>query len=248
MSYIDLIIKYLSGDLSREESASFEKELKSNSELRGAFDDYSAAYRLIRDQLQKKDGAEFRRKLQEAMSPEVQVPGTRRKPLWHWWYLPFAAASLFAAIILFSHRGHSGNEKILSRYYAPDRDRVVLALDQNIRGGTEPGIIQYRSGNYQSAMEMLSQSFSEESENRLLRLFYLLSAIELDRQDEVMELVMTEPSEKMDLTDQALTWYTTMALLKSGRREEALKEIRPLTLQQGPYRSDATRLEKELLK
>ncbi len=34
MSYIDLIIKYLAGELSREESSTFEKELESDAGLK----------------------------------------------------------------------------------------------------------------------------------------------------------------------------------------------------------------------
>ena len=66
MSYIDLIIKYLSGDLSREEATSFEKEMESNGELKREFEQQSAAYELIRDQLQKRDEEAFRTKLREA--------------------------------------------------------------------------------------------------------------------------------------------------------------------------------------
>jgi tetratricopeptide (TPR) repeat protein len=248
MSYVDLIIKYLSGDLNREESTSFEQELKSNPELKKAYDDHSAAYRLIRDQLQKRDEAIFRGKLQEAMDHEHPVSAPRRKLLWSWWLLPFAAASVLAVIIVFIHLNPPGNEKILSRYYEPAMDPVVLAFEQDIRGETEPGIIYYRSGNFERAMELLSVKISEERENKLFKLYYLLSAIELGRQNEVMDQVRIEHPENMDLPDQAITWYTTLALLKSGNREAALAKIHPLTRQQGPYQSDAIRLEKVLLK
>jgi hypothetical protein len=125
---------------------------------------------------------------------------------------------------------------------------VILAFEQDIRGETEPGIIYYRSGNFERAMELLSVKISEESENKLFKLYYLLSAIELGRQNEVMDQVRIEHPEKMDLPDQAITWYTALALLKSGNRKAALEKIHPLTLQQGSYRSDAISLEKVLLK
>ena len=67
MSYVDLIIKYLSGDLSREESSSFEKELERNEELRKATEEQSAAFKLIRDQLEKRDLARFKATLAEVM-------------------------------------------------------------------------------------------------------------------------------------------------------------------------------------
>jgi hypothetical protein len=248
MSYVDLIIKYLSGDLSREQTTSFEKELNSNSELRDAFEEYSSAYRLIREQLQKRDELNFRNKLREAMSHDHRLSASRRKERWSWWYIPFSAAGLLAVVLIFNFINHPGNERLFSIYYQPARDQVVMAYDQDTRGVTEPGIILYRSGNYARSMEMLSERIHEESENRLLRLYYLLSAIELDRQDEVLELVRNKNTEMMDLPDQAITWYTTLALLKSGNREAALEEIHPLTTQNGPYRSAATRLEKVMLK
>jgi len=248
MSYIDLIIKYLSGELSREETTSFEKELKSNSELRSAFDEHSAAYRLIREQLQKRDELNFRDKVQEAMSHDHPVSGPRRKLKWSWWYLPFAAACILAVILIFHNLNHPGNERLLSKYYNPSTDPVILAIEQDIRGETDPAIMHFRSGHYERAMELLSERISQENENKLFRLYYILSAIKLGRQDEVIDRVSIENTENMDLTDQAITWYTTLALLKSGHREAALEQIRPLTRQQGPYRSDATKLEKVLLK
>jgi len=55
MSYVDHIIKYLSGELSQEEASTFEKELESDAALKREFEEQSAAYRLIRDQLHKRD-------------------------------------------------------------------------------------------------------------------------------------------------------------------------------------------------
>jgi len=97
-------------------------------------------------------------------------------------------------------------------------------------------------------MELISARISEEGENQLLQLYYLLSAIELGRQNEVFGIVSIEDPNNMVLTEQAIAWYSTMALLKSGKREEALEMIHPLTEQQGPYQSDALKLEKVLLK
>lgn len=247
MSYVDLIIKYLSGDLSREETTSFEKEMESNGELKREFEQQSAAYGLIRDQLQKRDDEAFRTKLQEAMSHPIPVTEPRKQWLLTRWYIPLAAAcslTILISVLL----SHPGNERVLSRYYDPARDPVVLAYNQDTRGAPEFGILQYRNGDYQRSMELLSVRISEEGENKVFLLYYLLSAIELDRQDEVMGMVMVENPGKMDLPDQAITWYTTLALLKSDRREAALKKIHPLTKQHGPYHSDAIKLEKVLLK
>jgi hypothetical protein len=247
MSYVDLIIKYLSGDLSQEEATSFEKELESNEELKSAFEQQSAAYHLIREQLQKRDELAFREKLQEAMNHDIPTEATRKKWLRSRWYIPMAAACMLA-IILSTLLSHPRNERIVSRYYDPAADPVVLAYDQDTRGESEPGIRQYRTGDYRQSMEVLSDRISEEGMDKKLLLYDLLSAIELDRQDEVLKMIVVENPDSMDLPDQAITWYATLALLKSDRRDAALERIHPLTKQQGPYHSGAIKLEKVLLK
>jgi hypothetical protein len=247
MSYVDLIIKYLSDDLNQQEASSFEKELESNKELRRAFEQQSAAYQLIRDQLQQRDEVLFRTKLQEAMNHDIPVTKPRKQWLRSRWYIPLAAACSLA-IIISTLVGPPGNEKVLSRYYDPAADPLVIGFNQETRGGAEPGVLQYRQGNYLQSMELLSVRISEEEGNRELQLFYLLSAIELGRQDEVVGELIEESRDYMELPDQAIIWYSTLALLKSDRREAALETIHPLTLKQGPYRSDAIKLEKVLLK
>lgn len=247
MNYIDHIIKYLSGDLSREEATSFEKELESNKELREAFEAQSAAYELIGDQLQKRDQEAFRAKLQEVMSHDAPISDSRKAGFKSWWYIPPAVACslvIFLIVLL----SHPDNERILSRYHYPAKDPVVLALYQDTRGESEPGIAQYKQGNYQQSMELLSIRITLEQDNKLILLYYLLSAMELDRQQEVLELLWVENSTPMDLLDQSICWYSSLALIKSDRREAALEKLHPLTMHIGPYQNDAIKLEKVLLK
>jgi len=247
MSYVDLIIKYLSGDLSREEANSFEKELVSNEKLREAFEEHSAAYELIRDQLQKRDHKAFRAKLQEAMSHETPVKAPGKTGLRTWWYIPPAVACSLAIMFILL-MSNPGNERILTRYYHPTKDPLVLAYYQDTRGESEPGIIHYREGNYAISMVLLSERITRERDNKLIQLYYLLSAMELDRQKEVMELLGVEHHSPMDMLDQSISWYSTLALIKSDMRGAALDMIHPLTEQEGPYQNDAIKLEKVLLK
>jgi hypothetical protein len=247
MSYVDLIIKYLSGDLSREETSSFEKELEYNDELKEAFEEQSAAFELIRDQLQKRDLKAFKEKLAEAMSHDAPVTASRKAGVRHWWFIPPAVACSLA-ILLILLLSHPGNERVLSRYHHPSKDPVVLASYLDTRGEPESGIIHYSYGNYAIAMELLSARIVEERDNKLFQLYYLLSSMELDRQEEALELISLEYPARLDLLDQSLSWYSAMALIKSDRREAALEKLHPLTEQQGSYQNDAIKLEKVLLK
>ncbi|MCK5065917.1 MAG: hypothetical protein KAR16_00700 [Bacteroidales bacterium] len=247
MNYVDLIIRYLSDELSHDEASSFKEELAHNGELKKEFETVSAAYDLIRDQLQKRDEKAFRQKLLKAMNREDPASVSTWHRIRPWWYIPLALASA-VAILLVVFLNQTGSEKILTRYYSPDQDPVLLAYQQDTRGEQEPGILYFRLGRYSEAMELLESRMWEGQDNKLLLLYYLLSAMELDRENEVIDRVMAANPANAYLPDQAITWYTTLALIKSDRRKEASNMLLPLSEEPGPYRSDAEKLLKVLLK
>lgn len=247
MNYVDLILKYLSGELSPEEEYSFEEELNSNDGLQKEYTEVSKAYELIKDQLQKRDEIAFRQKLLEAMDHEVAPSSSTRYRIRPLWYIPMALAASLAIlwVLVLNQRG---NEKILTMFYAPDQDQVLLAYMQDTRGEQEAGIVHFRNGSYGEAMKALEPRMSKEPDNKVLLLYYLLSAMELDREDEVLPRALTAKLEDGHLPDQAISWYSTLALIKADRQEEAVKTLVPLTKDTGPYRFHAEKLLKLLLK
>lgn len=247
MNYVDLILKYLSGELSPEEEDSFKEELNSNGELMKEYTEVSIAYELIRDQVQRRDAFAFRQKLQEAMNRDLPSSSSSRHRIRSWWYIPLGlAASLTILWILVWNQ--TGNEKILSMYYAPDQDPVLLAYMEDTRGEQEAGILYFRIGSYSEAMKALELRMSEEPGSKVLLLYYLLSAMELDRENEVLEQALAANLADAYLPDQAISWYSTLALIKTDRREEAVKRLVPLTKASGPYQPHAEKLLKLLLK
>jgi tetratricopeptide (TPR) repeat protein len=247
MNYVDLILKYLSGELSPDEVKSFQKDLASNAELQKEYEEVSAAFELIRDQLQLRDELSFRKKLLEAMDhvpPPSDLPARRIRP---WWYVLLAVAATLAILLVISLDA-PGNERLWSRYYKPETDPVLLAYHQDTRGERDAAIVQFQSGNYREAMRMLGPLVSKAPENKGLLLYYLLSAMELDRQGEVIDTLLAVPLELTHLADQALSWYGTLALIKSDRRQEAIKMLDALLEEPGPYQSRAEKLLKLLLK
>ena len=246
MSYVDLIIKYLSGDLSEEESRAFEKELESNAALKAAYEDQSAAYQFIRNQLQKRDLEAFETKLADAMGDAIPPHVPNFTPRRIWFLSPAIACLLAVFLIIFL--GRPGNERVLSRYHHPEKDPFISNYYQETRGQTEPGITQYLLGNYAGAMDLLSVRISEDRGNKLIHLYYLLSAMELDRQTEALKLIGQEVADPQNVLDQSIRWYSSLALIKSDRREDALKMIQPLKDHAGPYQRKAVRVEKLLSK
>lgn len=247
MNYVDLILRYLSGELSPDEAKSFQEELTSNAELKKEFEEVSSAYNLIRDQLQTMDELAFRNKLQEAMDRKLPAATPSRLHIRPRWYIPLAIAGT-VAILLVLFLNQTGKEKILSKYYTPDQDPVILAYTQDTRGEQEAAIHYFQRGSYEKALKMLEFRIGEEPDNRILLLYYLLSAIEEDKESEAIERSMATNLDHKHLSDQAIAWYCSLALIKSDRREEAQAMLAPLLKESGPYRSNAEKLEKLLLK
>jgi len=247
MNNVDLIIKYLSGEMNQDEVGFFEKDLASDPVLKEEFEEVSAAYRLISDQLQKRDEDAFRDKLRKVMEKPILKNRNRsypHRPIWYF-LLPLAGS---LAILLAVFLVNRGNNQILSRFYEPNKDPVILAYNQETRGNVQPGISLYNGNHYQEAMEELSELMKLDQDNQLIVLFYLLSSMELDLQDVALEKVQALTINTSHQLGQSLCWYTTLALIKSNRMEEAASQLMTLSEQPGPYRRDVRRLQKMLLK
>ena len=247
MNNVDLFIKYLSGDMTGKDAEALKKNLASNPVLKEEYDEVSAAYQFIKAQLWKRDEDSFRAKLQEVMekpSPKILEKSTRQWPRWYF-LLPLAGS---LAILLAVFMIDKGPEKVLSRFFEPLKDPVVLAYNQGTRGDSESGIMLYQAGHYQESMEKLSQLLVHDSKNQVALLFYLLASMELDLHEDAINKIQNFPINIKNPLGQSLTWYTALALVKSDRLEEAANLLQSLTEQAGPYQTDAGRMQKMLLK
>jgi hypothetical protein len=247
MNNVDLFIKYLSGELNREEIGLFEKRLAENPDLQREFDRVSAAYKLMEEELQQRDEEAFRKQLLEVMKHPAagKAQPKRRMPVWWYYLLPLAAS---VAIILSIFLRPGSEDLMFSRYYRPENDQVVLTYMQGTRGKTETGILHYRLEQHTECMQIMQDLMEEEPQNLRARLYYLLSAIEAGQQDLAIEKLDGLAPNLDHPLGQAVTWYTALAYLKSDHPDEALNHLHSLVSREGPYQEDAIQLEKMLLK
>ena len=247
MENVDLFVKYLSGELNQEEIASFEKERAKNPDFREEFELVSAAYKLISDQLQERDEVDFRARLLEVMEHPVKETHAEGRSFFKGWnvFVPLVAS---VAILLLVFLYPRNDNLLFSRYYHPDKDRVVNTFMQGTRGRTESGIVHYQQENYVECRKIMSELVEKDPDNLLARLFFLLASIETGQADEaIATFTSLDPGLDHQL-GQAVSWYSALALLKMDHKDEALGHLRALILQTGPYQTDAIRLEKKLLK
>lgn len=246
MSNVDLIIKYLSKEMNRKESGSFEKMLSSDADFKSEYDEVSAAFNLIRDELRKKDEAEFRSRLREAMEKSREKI-QNRSPRRSGWYLLLPLAGSLAILIALSLIDR-GSDRLITKFFNPGKDPVLLAFDQETRGEMNSGSSLYHRGFTQQSREKAKNELEADPGNRAALLYFLVSSIELDLENEALSIIMPLERVTHSQLDQSILWYKSLALVKAGMTDEAVSELRVLEQLSGPYESDARRLKKMLLK
>ncbi len=247
MNNVDRIIKYLSDELDRSESEAFKRDLASDPRLKEEFETVAQAYRLIGEELRRRDQEAFRKTLRTVMeeSLPIEKKGWRQRPLW--FFLLPAAASVALLTVLFLWK-QSETDRLVSRYYHPENDPVVLALQQGTRGPEGSAIHLFTTGNFREAQTACVQILDCDPGNQRAMLFYLLSSLELEERDMALEWIngISIPADHQ--VGQAIHWYASLASAGSGMRDEALRRLELLTAEPGPYRKDAEKLKKSLLK
>jgi hypothetical protein len=240
MNNVDLILRYLSGEMDPEEISSFERKLDDDEMLHEEFRQISKAYALVKQELQNRDREEFRNLVKEVIDEhnrKDRAGSPRRKRLY---LLTSLAASL--AIVLFLLLPDRTDETIYSRFYAPEEDKVLLALGQDTRGGIQPGIRHYRDGSYAACRSRMYSILEKDPRNQVAMLYFLLASLETDMESQALDSLVISSIDMEHQPGQSLAWYTSMALLKSDREEDARMILNVLSGYRGPYRKRARKV------
>ena len=247
MNRVDQIIQYLSGEMSPAESKQFEEALSRDSGLKETYDQVSLAWELIGDQLKQQDEEAFLTRLREVM----EQPGSARAPAGRekrpgWQYLIPAAATV--ALVLAIFMGDRGGKDPYDRFCHPSSDPVLQAILLETRGDAGSATALYSGGSFEAAYLKTSGQLDADPMNRQALLIHLLSAMELGRTSEALGQIEGKENGQGQPLDQALGWYTVLALLKTGDQGDAMLTLERLLMNPGPYERDAHKLKKMLTK
>jgi hypothetical protein len=247
MSNVDLFIAYHSGELKEQEARILEERLATDPALKKEYQAFNEVYTLIRDQLQKRDEHAFRTRLLEAM--ERNDPPPARNARYHRSYLyylvPLAGAIALLIALMFSGRNP---DRLVSRFYHPERDQVLLAMNQVTRGASDQGVSLFREGKFKACMDEMNGQLKRDPGNNLALLYYLLASMEIDMEEIGLRKFEDTTLSGTGQLEQSVIWYATLAMVKSGRTEDAAENLETLVNGAGPYHPDAVRLQKMLLK
>ena len=247
MKHFDHIIKYISGDLSPRESTLFEKELDENPQLKEEFLQVSAAYKIIGDQLKRRDEEAFRSAVKAAITKSSEDAPRNKRPGRLWYLLIGAAASLSIFFSIFQSEPDA--ERIYALWYRPSEDEVIRTIMEGTRGEEDADVARlWQKGAFESCRELCSKKLSENPGDQYTMLFCLLSHMEMEDAEALPQWLTEIDISAGTPLGQAIIWYHALALVKAGQSAKAIILLTTLEEFPGPYGQDAHKLKKKLTK
>jgi len=263
MKYVDQILDYLAGELNPENKDQFEKDLLLNKEMKKEFDTiqlieeklkeiYHTDIRnntdrlkalleiLYDDDLRKYSGPpespeenELIRNIQQSM--EHHKPARKNSGLN--FSIVLTVISIAAAItlaLIFSFHKPSDN-KLFAQYFKPQKDMTLISLMESTRGDVNPGILLYFNGHYKESIEYLKTDLLNADPAIDIRLFYLLSCLEINCGEDLSELLKTDTLEYETEIEQAFLYYSSLYMLHNENIDGASIRLKYLTKKRNSY-------------
>jgi len=242
------MIKYLSGDLSPEESRSFERELAEDTQLKEEFSQVSTAYGMIGDQLRRRDEETFISALNASMNRSGAVETHRNKKPGPWLYLLLGMAASLVIIVSIFGPGRS-TDKIYSAWYMPSKDPFIQTIKEETRGESGHTLARlWQEEEYEQCREEASIGLAKDPDNQYALLFCLLSSMEMNEAESGFHWLSSADIQGENPLGQAIIWYHALSLIRAGESEEAALLLSVLEELPGPYKQDAHKLKKMLKK
>lgn len=213
------IERYLLGQLSEEEKLAFERELEKNPSLRSHTKELSLIFGEIEEQSLRAKLDQIHSKVGEA-TPSIPLPSATTFP-WQKWAI---AASISVVLMLsfwFWALRLFTEEKLYQTYYRPDPGLVTAMSSESSSYAFERAMVDYKSGNYQAALDRWELILAEKPQNDTLHYFIGHSLMALDE-----TLLAISYWEKVTLDEQSVFrkdafWYLGIAWLKEEDPEKA---------------------------
>lgn len=218
---IEVIEKYLEGNLEGKRKEAFEKELRVNSELVEQVELYKKAI----DELSNEG---LRTHLKDIHNDLFMK--SKNKQRWPY-YLGVAASVLLLITFgyLFTNRGLS-NETLFTTYFEPYPNLISTRNDAKTPFGK--GMGNYSNHKYESAIQAFEEVSEDEQTSQDLVFYKGISYLALSLPNKA--ILSFEQVEHTTQYEEQLTWYLAMAYLKLDDVENTQKQL--LKIQENSFK------------
>lgn len=209
------IESYLDQTMDTVERAAFEREMDADEMLRN---EVVLQRRLIA-------AAEFFSHTDESVEKAGHLRSAPVKKMRYWiWY---AAAAVFLAVIWFYTGNTNTPDKLFARYFIPDAGLPVVMSGVEDNYDFYNGMVSYKEGEYAKAIEIWKGLYDENAPNDTLRYFIGIACLNDNNPDAIAYLLPVAENENSRWKPKAI-WYLALAYLKFDRKEDAVIWLRKI--------------------
>lgn len=212
---------YLGDELSGQERETFEQEMENDPDLAHEVQLQRQTHALLRLNNQ----LAYKAKLQ-AFDAEIEAEQTQIVlPIWNRTWLRAAAGIAFLLIVGYSLIYLQYNSGAIGKNaFSPyDNALTVRHSDANLETILKQGIESYTDGDYQKAIQLLSQ-IPYDSHQPLPRMYLGISHLAIGETQAARE-ALNPIMEDNSAINQAAEWYWTLSLLTEGEQEAAMIKL-----------------------
>mgnify|MGYP005847721649 CR=1 FL=1 len=238
------IERYITGEMNAAEKEWFEKELKTNEQLRKEVILRKKTDKFLKNQ----DILNLRMKLNSIRQRnEISTPAgsVRRRPV-----LKYAAAVSILAVIgilaLFTNRKMS-TEEIFDKYHNLYEPVTELRSGQsNIESDFATALEYYNVHDYKNAAIYFSRVTQKDPGNMHSTLLYGISSFENSNYPEAEKSFVKVIDDTDNLYIDHAHWYLALCYLKTGEHENALRELNYIKKSTSTYSKNAAKILRKL--
>lgn len=211
------IEKYITRKMKGIEKVNFEKELHTDPVLKAKFDELKGIIEGI-------EKAELKAKL-EQIHTEAEAQGEngfRKKSRFNRIYLSTAASVIiivFITTLLFLRPKE--HERLFTQYFKSDPGLVTAMSSTDVNYEFERGMVDYKSGEYQSAIDRWTPLLAKSPENDTLNYFLGTANLELKDTEPAIDRLKKVTKEPQSKFFNEAHWYLALAYILENQIEDA---------------------------
>lgn len=215
---LEKIESFLSGEMTETESEAFRLKMKKDPKLESQVKQTRLMLVGIREATLHEKLNEFHN---EIKSGKAQAPV--RKMLPKFWIAAASAVIVVSVTMLLIL--NSKEENLFADYYQPDQGLMTTMGNADNNYEFNRAMVDYKSGKYKPAIERWITLFDPNSSNDTLNYFIGSSYLALEEAEKAIPYFKQVLEVNYSVFKDDATWYLGLALLKEGKKSEAIIQI-----------------------
>jgi hypothetical protein len=251
MEELEMIIRYLDGEVIGEEKQSFEKELAINGPLNQKLCLVKEVDEVIADEelfnyIEKLNKAQVlcsALESEDSMLAKLEKTGSSKKRfISNWQFLAAASITLMLVLSTFSYFYFSGSpsDKLFSQYYQHyDAGLVTRSVSANDVNELVTAIQLYDKSMYKDAIVQFEKIIKADATNTAARFFIGVSYIEVKNYNKAIENLAFVVTKNDTAFAEHAQWYLALCYVKTNQNSKAKQILNVIASGKNYYKSMA---------